>query len=348
MMQLFEKYKSLLKDDEGLRAIEVEMTRQKSDIYDTYNTQKTMIYEMAAAIQKSRNVLLLGMGASHFVNQIFAFQIRKMGIEASAIPASEFLYDPIPVNNKIVILTSQSGESIETVKCLPALSNIDVYSVTLTADSTIAKQTKSVICSGGGEKAYAGTRSVTLTLAAFAFVAERLGQIHFDQIRQAIEFEQADMVAMEKAIWTLFSKNSIIATGRSLFAPLAQLFALGCEELGTKPVLCNETGMFRHGPMEILDSDTVLVVFRQEGELGELCTSFEAAQKLSGCSLIVLDSSGLAPLTDAITISCPIGSDITAVLGMMTTFQTLMVAYACGKNPRTGLPRYGSKVTVKE
>jgi hypothetical protein len=33
---------------------------------------------------------------------------------------------------------------------------------------------------------------------------------------------------------------------------------------------------------------------------------------------------------------------------MMTTFQTLMVAYACGKNPRTGLPRYGSKVTVKE
>jgi fructoselysine-6-P-deglycase FrlB-like protein len=110
---------------------------------------------MAAAIQKSRNVLLLGMGASHFVNQIFAFQIRKMGIEASAIPASEFLYDPIPVNNKIVILTSQSGESIETVKCLPDLSNIDVYSVTLTADSTIAKQTKSVICSGGGEKAYA-------------------------------------------------------------------------------------------------------------------------------------------------------------------------------------------------
>jgi fructoselysine-6-P-deglycase FrlB-like protein len=57
------------------------------------------------------------------------------------------------------------------------------------------------------------------------------------------------------------AKNSIIATGRSLFAPLAQLFALGCEELGTKPVLCNETGMFRHGPMEILDSDTVLVVF---------------------------------------------------------------------------------------
>ena len=348
MMQLFEKYKSLLKDDEGLKAIDIEMSRQKSDAYDTFDMQKIMIFDMADAIKKQKNVLLLGMGASHFVNQIFVFQMRKMRIEANAIPASEFLYDPIPVDNKVVILTSQSGESIETVKCLPALSNTTVYSVTLTADSTIANQTKSVICSGGGEKAYAGTRSVTLTLAAFAFVAERLGQIGFDQIRQAIEFEQTDLVAMDKAIWTLFSKHSIIATGRSLFAPLAQLFALGCEELGTKPVLCNETGMFRHGPMEILDSDTALVIFRQEGELGQLCTSFESAQKQSGCALIVLDSSGLAPLTNAVTIPCPTGSDITAVLGMMTTFQSLMVAYACGKNPRAGLPRYGSKVTVNE
>jgi fructoselysine-6-P-deglycase FrlB-like protein len=99
--------------------------------------------------------------------------------------------------------------------------------------------------------------------------------------------------------------------------------------------------------MEILDSDTVLVVFRRRVSWVSFVPPLSCSET-SGCSLIVLDSSGLAPLTDAITISCPIGSDITAVLGMMTTFQTLMVAYACGKNPRTGLPRYGSKVTVKE
>ncbi len=348
MKQLFEKYKTLLTDEEGLKAIEAEMSRQKEDAYETFHTQKTVISEMAAAIRKTRNVLLLGMGASHFVNQIFAFQIRKMGIEAHAIPASEFLYDPIPVDRKVVILTSQSGESVETIKCLPSLTGNTVYSVTLTPDSTITKQTRSIICAGGGEKAYAGTRSVTLTLATFAFAAEQLGQIKFEKIERAIEFEQTDLAAMEKAVWTLFSKHSIIATGRSLFAPLSQLFALGCEELGTKPVLCNETGMFRHGPMEILDSDTALVVFRQEGELGELCTSFESAQKQSGCALIVLDSSGLDPLKNAITIPCPTGLDINTVLGMMTTFQSLMVAYACGKNPRTGLPRYGSKVTVSE
>ncbi|NMA12414.1 MAG: hypothetical protein GX933_04405 [Chloroflexi bacterium] len=120
---------------------------------------------------------------------------------------------------------------------------------------------------------------MTLSLAAFAFVAEELGIVNAEMIEQAVRFEPPELMLLDHAIWLLFNKTTIVS---------------------------------------------------------------------SGCSLIVIDSSGLEPLEGALTIPCPVGNDIAAALGTMTTFQLLMIAYACGKNPRAGLPHYGSKVTVTE
>ncbi len=348
MNELINRYQTLLTDQSGVEAIKKEMERQAADIIKTQASQKSMILALADALRACPRILLLGMGASHLVNEIFALQLRKSGIDALALTASEFLYDPIPTEDKVVLLNSQSGESGETVKCLPMLNSSQVFGITLTAGSTIARKTKAILCAGGGETAYAGTRSVTLSLAALAFVAAELGQVAPESVLTAVNFDQRQTAAMESAIWTLFSKSSIVATGRSLFAPLAHLFALGCEELSTRPVRWDETGTFRHGPMEILNADTALVIFRQSGVLGELCKSFETLQQQTGCKLIVIDTSGQPPLEQAITIACPAGDDIIAALGTMTTFQTLMIAYACGKNPRTGLPKFGSKVTTTE
>ncbi len=351
MNSILNRYKELLCDQSGILAIDSEMNHQAEDVLRTEEEQRSMIHKLAEAIRACPQVLLLGMGASHFVNEVFAFQIRKNGIDAIAMTASEFLYDPIPVKGKIVILTSQSGESAETVKCMNILDKTvaSVYSVTLTKESTIAKGTQALVCSGGGEKAFAGTRSVTLSIAAFAFVAAELSELDSSQVEIAVRTELLNQESIEKAVWLLYAKQTIIATGRGLFSPLSNLFALGCEELGTKVVLCNESGTFRHGPMEVLDSGTALVVFRQSGPLGKLCESFNEVQAKSNCTLIVIDASGMEPLENAsVTIPCPQGEDIIAVLGAMNTFQTLMIAYACGKNPRTGLPRYGSKVTRTE
>ena len=66
------------------------------------------------------------------------------------------------------------------------------------------------------------------------------------------------------------------------------------------------------------------------------------------CSLIIFDVSELEPLEGGFTIPCPQENGIIAALGMMTAFRYLMIAYACGKNPRAGLPHFGGKVTVTE
>lgn len=348
MIEFLQKYAVQLEDRHGLDMIDIEMTRQDQDIADTLQSQRASVKALAEDIRSTGKVLLLGMGASQLVNEVFALQLRRFQIEALAMTASEFIYDPIPANGRTVILTSQSGESVETVKCIPLLGSHPVFSVTLTAESTIAKAGTAIICAGGGEQAYAGTRSVTLSLAALAAVCAELGQVSEDDILPAVQWQREDYSCLERALWLLYNKRTVIATGRSLFAPVAHMFALGSEELSNRQTIFEETGTLRHGPMEAVDPDTVIVVFRQAGKLGELCRSFNDVRKKTGCSLIVFDASGLEPLPEAVTIPCPTGSDIIATLGMMTGFQYLMIAYACGKNPRAGLPHFGGKVTTTE
>ncbi|NMA12415.1 MAG: hypothetical protein GX933_04410 [Chloroflexi bacterium] len=75
------------------------------------------------------------MDASHFVNEVFVLQLGTISKSELAMTAFEFLYDPIPLKDTTVILTSQSGESVETVKCLSLLSDHLLFGVTLIPES---------------------------------------------------------------------------------------------------------------------------------------------------------------------------------------------------------------------
>lgn len=348
MRAMIETYAALLQDTSGVQAILAEMDRQVSDAKQSVESTKAGVKELAKAIKSSESLLLLGMGASHYANELFSFQLRKLGYQALAVSASEFIYDPIPQRKGPVLLTSQSGESVETVRCLPLLEGLQVFSITLNAESTIGRKTQSLVASGGEEKAFAGTRSVTLTIAIMASVCVALGMKSRQELDHALENGPESLQELEKALGLIIQAKHVVATGRSIFSPLAHLFALGCEELSRQAMVCLETGQLRHGPTEILSCDSSLVVFRQDGPLGQLAGSFVELQRKAGFSCVVFDASSYKALENSITIRFPEGDDIFTVLGMMSAFQTLMITYACAKNPYTGLPRYGSKVTTTE
>ncbi len=348
MEKFIKSYSPLLSDTSGLDAILLEMRSQVGDTIETYRSQREEISELARAIREKGSILMLGMGASHAVNEMFSFQLRKAGYDAQAITASEFLYDPVPVTDQVILLTSQSGESVETVKCIDRFPGKELFGITLSSESTLGRNTRAIVASGGVEKAYAGTRSVTLSLAIMAYTCAALGQFFPGAVESAVSFEQLNTEQMKKAVSVLQEKQHLVVTGRSIFSGLAHLFALGSQELSGVPNLCNETGQLRHGPLEVLDADTALVVFRQNGEEGQLAQSFVDIRVKSGCSLIVIDASGMAPLEGSVSIPCPAGNDLVAALSIMDTFQSLMIAYACGKNRYTGIPRYSSKITTSE
>ena len=348
MRSIIETYAQLVRDQSGIKAILNEMDAQLADAKQTLETEKAAIATFAKAVKQHKSLLLLGMGASHYANELFSFQLRKLGIKALAISASEFLYDPLPEWEGPILLTSQSGESVETVRCLQLLQTKQLFSITLNRESTIGRNSQAIVAAGGEEKAFAGTRSVTLSLVIMAGVCTHLGLGKKRDIIDAIQTMPEPLEALHAAVGALSQADQVIATGRSLFASMAHLFALGCEELSRRAVLSLETGQLRHGPMEILNEETALVIFRQDGTTGQLASSFESLQLKAGFQTVVFDASEEAEMEGAITIKFPAGEDIYTALTMMTAFQTLMIAYACTKNPYTGLPKYGSKVTVTE
>jgi len=348
MRSIIETYAQLIRDKSGINAILKEMDAQLADAELTLESAKGPVGALAKAIKHHKSLLLLGMGASHYTNELFSFQLRRLGINAMAISASEFLYDPLPDWEGPVLLTSQSGESVETVRCLQLLQTKQLFSITLNRESTIGRGSQAIIAEGGAEKAFAGTRSVTLSVVVMASVCTHLGLGKKQDIIKAIRTIPEPLEAFHKAVGTLSQSQQVIATGRSLFASMAHLFALGCEELSRQPVFSLETGQLRHGPMEILNEESALVIFRQAGTLGQLVSSFESVQQQAGFKSVVFDASDETPLEGAVTIGFPAGDDIFTALSMMTAFQTLMIAYACTKNSYTGLPKYGSKVTVTE
>ena len=80
------------------------------------------------------------MGASHATGRIVEPFYRRLGIDAVAIPLSEQLTAPLPLGDKTVIVTSQSGESAELIRWLEVEGKRDgVYGMTLDPHSTLAR-----------------------------------------------------------------------------------------------------------------------------------------------------------------------------------------------------------------
>lgn len=339
-------YLNLLNIRQGLENVLLEMERQNEDLRATAQSAGDSIAALSNAIVDKRDILLLGMGASHFVNHMAAMQLRELGYKAVAIPASEFFYNSFDVKGQVVILTSQSGESVETVKCLEKVKDSDPFSITLDGESTLGRKCRAIIASGGKEQAFAGTRSVTLTLGIFSLVMEQLG------LEQGATLAALNDIGMPERLYAAINsvshKKNLIATGRGIFYGLAELFRLGCEELSGIPTLCYETGQLRHGPLEVLDESMTLIIFRQSGVFGNLAVSLEDVATKSGASLIVFDASGSTPLRDSITIPFPAGNSLASALQVLPYLQSFMISYACKRNPQAGTPLYSTKVTITE
>lgn len=137
---------------------------------------------------------------------------------------------------------------METVKCLKHLEGgVTLYGITLNKESTIGKATKAIIAPGGSEKAFAGTRSVTLTLACMAYICADLGILSTQTIQTMVDFEQDNLEAMHAAVALLHSKKAVLLQPEG--ACSAHL--LNCLHSGAK----NSEGC-RYSAMRLVSYDT--------------------------------------------------------------------------------------------
>ncbi|MBZ9906846.1 SIS domain-containing protein [Mesorhizobium sp. B2-7-3] len=329
----------------GLTAIDREMARQHADARASFENNAAMAADVAASIRKSGRLLLLGMGGSHAVGRAVEPLYRALGIDALALPLSEQLGQPLPLADRTVLVTSQSGESAEVVRWFAqAGGSSDVFGLTLEGGSFLARTAPCLVGAGGTELAFAATRSLTVTLALHLAILAALGE---DPAPALAMLEAPQDCDIAQALVALGKVATIVTSGRRLQG-VAEALALGLTELSRLPCFSLEGGQLRHGPMEMLGPQIGVVLFRGADPTSELVTAMALSVVETGAPLVIFDASGQAPVAGAVTLTFKPAAGMAAILAMLPVAQRLMIAFADGRVDNAGTPVRTTKITRSE
>ncbi|CCM79114.1 SIS domain-containing protein [Rhizobium mesoamericanum] len=329
----------------GLIAIDREMARQHADALASYNAAAQTAQAIAASLKKNGRLLLLGMGGSHAVGRAVEPLYRALGIDAIALPLSEQLGQPLPLDGRTVIITSQSGESAEVVRWFNETGGgSDTFGLTLEAGSFLARTAPSLIGVGGTELAFAATRSLTVSFALHLAVLVAIGEDPATALA-ALTFPEAPDI--DAALAALDGVATVVTSGRRLQG-LAEALALGLTELSRRPCFSLEGGQLRHGPMEMLGPAIGVVLFRGHDHTTSLVTAMATSVVETGAPVIIFDASGEEPVAGAITIGFKPASGLAAIFAMLPVAQRFMIAFANARVDNAGTPVRSTKITRSE
>jgi fructoselysine-6-P-deglycase FrlB-like protein len=330
----------------GLLAIDREMARQHADAIASFRRAEVPAARVAGSIEATGSVLLLGMGGSHAVNRAVEPLYRALGIEAIATPLSEQLGEPLPIDDRTVLVTSQSGESAEVLRWFKETGGgtKHTFGLTLEGGSSLAKAAPSLVGAGGTELAFAATRSLTVSFALHLAILSALGEDPAPALA-ALEGEQEKDIGPALAA---FSDVSAVVTSGRLLQGLAEALALGLTELSRLPCFSLEGGQLRHGPMEMLGPKVGVVLFRGKDPTASLVTAMAVSAVETGAPVVVFDSSGEVSVPGTTTIPFAPATGLAAIFAMLPVAQRFMIAFADIRVENAGTPVRTTKITRSE
>lgn len=327
----------------GLALIEAEIRRQHADALASFAGAAMRAAEIARNARETGRLLLIGMGGSHFANRVAEPVYRALGLDASAIVASEILAQPLPDRARTAILTSQSGGSGEILQLLERPAGHERrFGLTLGAESALAKAVPSLIGVGGVEKGFAATRSLLLSLTLHAAVATALGQSPTDTLARLLTPPEPDV---DEAIEHLASFKTFIFSGRAELAGLGESAALFLMELARLPALSLEGGQFRHGPLEVLSPEVGVVILRPAGVMAASASHQVRSCLDAGTRPIVFDVSGEEPVEGSLNLILPRSEGLPAAIAILPSLQRVLIQVAGRRVERLGEPIRSTKVT---
>jgi fructoselysine-6-P-deglycase FrlB-like protein len=329
----------------GLQAIDREMARQHADAIASYEGAADKAAMVAESLRSTGRLLLLGMGGSHAVSRAVEPLYRARGIDAIAVTLSEQLGQPLSLDGRTVLVTSQSGESAEVLRWFAETGGTpDTFGLTLETGSSLARAAPSLIGAGGTELAFAATRSLTVSFALHLAILAALGE---DPATALASLKTPQDNDIETALAAFGKVATVVTSGRRLQG-LAEALALGLTELSRMPCFSLEGGQLRHGPMEMLGPDIGVVLFRGKDATSGLVTVMAVSAAEAGAPVVLFDSSGQEPVPGTTTIRFPAASGLAAIFAMLPVAQRFMIAFAAARVENAGTPVRSTKITRSE
>jgi glucosamine--fructose-6-phosphate aminotransferase (isomerizing) len=305
---------------------------------------------LAAAIDG--DTLLVGSGSSLFVAELGALSLRRRGVRAQALAATEARLDHRAYFRHTVIAISQSGRSTDLFEALDVLRPRRLISLTNNIDSPLAARSQIAIDVGAGaEMAVPASKSVTSTVAVLLRAASLIsGETtrSADVLLHTAEaiakwFDSPSCADVTEAARKIARCRSAIILGSDYGLPVALETALKLKEASYLHAEGFAAGEFRHGSVAMVDAECAVIGIVDADSLPIVARPMKEVQA-TGALRFLIGSSAI----DEIERLGPVVEDPYNTLAWLVTAQWVALHVARARGIDSDAPRGLSKALTDD
>ena len=231
-------------------------------------------------LKQINKIMITACGSSYHVGMIGKYNLEHLlRRNVEVVLASEFRYsDPIVDDKSLVIVISQSGETLDTMAALREAKKRGGYilSIVNVVGSSIARESDDVLYTWAGpEIAVATTKAYSTQLAVLDMIGlafgEALGTVKKEEYNEAVaelqklpeKMEQflasESCEAIPKYASQYFNHNSVFFIGRNLDYALGLEGSLKLKEISYIHSEAYASGELKHGTISLIEDGTLVI-----------------------------------------------------------------------------------------
>ena len=293
-------FKEIMEQPEALRRCLSPRIREGEIVFEDFSLSKDFLQNM-------RRIYIVACGSSYHVGMVGKYHLERLTrIPVEVALGSEFRYmDPIVDEHTLVIVISQSGETLDTMAALREARRLGghILSIVNVVGSSIARESDQVLYTWAGpEIAVATTKAYTTQLALLSLLAlwlgKRLGTVPEKDCREMVAAFRELPGKMEEVLShrddiqyfasQYFNHDSIFFMGRNLDYALGLEGSLKLKEISYIHSEAYASGELKHGTISLIEDGTLVVALGTYGKLFAKAMSNVVEVKSRGASVLAL------------------------------------------------------------
>lgn len=319
--------------------------------------------------ENCRDITIVACGTAMYAGMVGKSLIQDLlGIPVTVAIASEFRYEkPVISDESLVIVVSQSGETIDTLEALrlAKTQTRKTLAIVNVKGSSIARESNYVLYTHAGpEIAVASTKAYTVQTAAFYLIACKLGLVQqkmseteareFIQELQHVGDHISDILNLsddvERLTKRMLNASNTFFIGRGLDYTLSMEGALKLKEISYIHAEAYAAGELKHGTIALISEGVPVIALATQKHVYSKVISNIREVKARGAYVILLsmDENISDPSICDTHISLPKVPDRFAIFEAVTVLQMIAYFTSVGKGLNPDQPRNLAKsVTVE-
>jgi glucosamine--fructose-6-phosphate aminotransferase (isomerizing) len=308
----------------------------------------------AIRAQPRARIILTGMGSSLYALYPLEMALTAQGETVCRAETAELIHalPGLLTADSVIVAVSQSGQSAEMIRLLEQNDGrARIIGVTNTEDSPLHRESDLCILTNSGDEFSVSTKTYMASLAALEVLSAAWGGLDVEPLYTELCTAPEDLAAY------LASWQAHVQALASHLGEVRQFFILGrgrsLASCGTGALILKEStrsfaeGMssaaFRHGPLEMVSHDSLVLVFDGDPETRHLNRKLvRTIRERGGRAETIGSDSELAALR------IPGNLSRTLTLLEMAPVQMLSLAIAARSGTEAGRFQHATKITTEE